>query len=504
MNLADVLTGAARRFPQRPAVVAPEGVASFADLDRRVDEFAAALLQARVEPGDRVVVYLAKSIDAVAALQAVLRVGGVYVPCDPLNPSARVARIVDDCGARVLVTSPQAAADCSSWPLAHPLRALTAESLEQPPPGAGCPVATPGNIDPQRTAYILYTSGSTGQPKGVCISHRAALAFVDWAVTLLQASPLDRFANHAPLHFDLSVLDMYAAWSCGAAMVMIPEDAAYDPRRLVRLLIDEHISIWYSVPSALMRMIDHGGWLGTDEPHQLQTLLFAGEPFPVKYVRLLRERFPHLRMFNFYGPTETNVCAAFEVKQIDPQRVHPMPIGRAVCGDTLSIRRTDGQEADAGETGELIVRGPTLMNGYWGQPERIPDSHATGDLVRRLADGNLEYVGRIDQMLKVHGYRVEPGEIESALLAHNGIRDAAVVATRSSEGTILVAFVVLADHAQPGVVELKRHCAALLPRYMIPHRFRFVDAMPRTANGKLDRTTLGRWAEDHFSGATRT
>jgi acyl-coenzyme A synthetase/AMP-(fatty) acid ligase len=242
-----------------------------------------------------------------------------------------------------------------------------------------------------------------------------------------------------------------------------------------------------------MRMIDHGAWLAAGAC-DLHTLLFAGEPFPVKHVRLLRERFPTLRMFNLYGPTETNVCAAFEVKQIDPQRVHPMPIGRAVCGDSLSVRRSDGQEAGAGESGELIVRGPTLMNGYWGHPAPTTGFHATGDRVRRLADGNLEYVGRLDQMLKVRGYRVEPGEVEAALLAHHRIRAAAVTAARSSEGMVLIAF-VLADHPQPGVVALKQHCAGLLPRYMIPHRFRFVDAMPQTANGKLDRTALGRWAE---------
>ena len=330
----------------------------------------------------------------------------------------------------------------------------------------------PADVAPQSLAYILYTSGSTGVPKGVCVSHRSALAFIDWAGTMLNAVPTDRFANHAALNFDLSVLDMYVSWAAGAAMVIVPEDAAYDPRALVKLLGEQEITVWYSVPSALMLMIEHGGLL-TAPPPQLRALLFAGEPFPIKHVRSLREQLTHLRMWNLYGPTETNVCTAFEVEAIEPSRTQPVPIGKAVAGNRVWGVGPDGREAVVGETGELYVTGPSVMSGYWGREPQGERPYATGDLARLLPDGNYEYVGRSDAMLKIRGYRVEPGEIEAALLTHSQVREAAVVPVRTERETTLVAFIA-PRVPPPGALALRQHCAELLPAYMVPRSFRFL------------------------------
>jgi amino acid adenylation domain-containing protein len=343
-------------------------------------------------------------------------------------------------------------------------------------------------------AYILYTSGSTGNPKGVCISHRAAFAFVEWAAKTINAGPEDRFANHAPLHFDLSVLDLYVAWSSGARVVLVPETVSFNPKSLIDLIIEERVTVWYSVPSALMLMMDYGGFFSASLGH-LRAVLFAGEAFPIKYVRELRRRLRHIRIWNLYGPTETNVCTAYEVLNIEDERISAVPIGKAVCGNRVWAVDPLGSEIGSHQIGELMVAGPTVMLGYWGRETQGDRPYATGDLVRLLPDGNYEFIGRRDEMLKVRGYRIEPGQIESVLVTHPQVREAAVVAIGTGITAYLVAIMVT-TWPLPRVLVLKRHCAESLPRHMIPHEFHFVRALPRTDNGKIHRRRLPKTLKD--------
>ncbi|MFD0889972.1 AMP-binding protein, partial [Streptosporangium algeriense] len=337
-------------------------------------------------------------------------------------------------------------------------------------------------------AYILYTSGSTGVPKGVCLSHRNALAFVGWAAAELGAVPADRFANHAPFHFDLSVLDLYVAFHAGASVHLIPQETAYAPRLLVDFLMSGRITVWYSVPSALILMARDGGLLDT-RPPALRALLFAGEPYPVTHLRRLREHLPGVRMLNLYGPTETNVCTFHEVGEVAEDRTLPVPIGRACSGDRVWAVREDGGVAGPGEEGELVVDGPTVMLGYWGAaPQAGP--YATGDLVLLQDDGDYRFLGRRDGQVKIRGYRVEIGEIEAVLQAHPAVGDAAVVLTGSGIDARLVAYLVPSGAERPNLLEIKRHCAAALPRHMIVDSVRHVDELPRTPNGKVHRRLL--------------
>jgi clorobiocin biosynthesis protein CloN4 len=433
--------------------------------------------EAGVTRGDRVVIRADKSPDAVVAMQAVLRLGAAYVPVDPASPAARTEALVRDCGARLVCAAGP------PWPGDVP-----GLDIGEPLPGVGEPVNEP--VDPDDLAFILYTSGSTGVPKGVCISHRNARAFVDWAAAELGAGPADRFANHAGLTFDLSVLDIYAAFARGAMVHLIPAELAYAPRRLVELLHEQRISVWYSVPSALTLMIREGGLLDRPAPAALRAVLFAGEPFPVAQVRRLAA-WTGARLLNLYGPTETNVCTWHEVVPADLQRNRPVPIGRAASGDSVWVTRRGGGRAAVGEEGELWVSGPTVMLGYWGrEPQRGP--YPTGDIVRVLPGGAFDYIGRRDLMVKVRGYRVELGDVESALAAHPDVEEVAVVAAGAGMDVRLEAFVVPAPERTPGVLALKRYSAERLPSYMIADRIHLVAGLPRTSNGKVDRVALTR------------
>lgn len=494
MSLKDLLIRSAERTPDAMAIKGPDGCLTYGELDRLANRIARALAEMGVRSGDRVGIWLDKSVRAVAAMQGVLRLGAAYVPLDPLAPAPRIRTILSDCAMRALVSTGERASRvltddtgyvaclCVDSPRKDlgwdDLRLFSDEPIEGPTP------------DEHDLAYILYTSGSTGVPKGVCISHRNALAFINWAADELQATPADRFSNHAPFHFDLSVLDLYAAFQVGASVFLIPDGMSYVPQKLVEFIIQENITVWYSVPSALTLMMEQGGLL--DVPSMpLRAILFAGEPFPIQHLRRLYERWPEPRYLNLYGPTETNVCTFYEVKQIEKERIKPVPIGRACSGDRVWAVKEDGSEIKpGGEEGELMVSGPTVLLGYWGRPPQGDKPYATGDIVWLQEDGNYVYVGRRDHMVKVRGHRIELGDIEAALGQYPGIREVAVVVEGSGVEARLIAFIVSNGARPPTLLDIKRHCAERLPRYMIVDEVRFLPALPRTRNGKIDRLKL--------------
>lgn len=496
-NLKDLLVRGAQRTPDALAISGPDGAMTYGELDGLANRIARALADLGVRKGDRVGVWLEKSVCAVAVMQGTLRLGAAYVPLDPLAPPSRTRKIMTDCMMRAVVSTPERAERILTDDFEH-LPCLVVDDLEPKSCSEGLmsfsdePVEmTPADCDD--LAYILYTSGSTGKPKGVCISHRNALAFIEWASEELKATSNDRLSNHAPLHFDLSVLDLYVAFMAGASVHLIPDGLAYVPSRLVDFITRKNITIWYSVPSALILMMEQGGLL--DVPTMpIRAFLFAGEPFPIQPLRRLFEQWSSARFLNLYGPTETNVCTFHEVTEIDEDRTKPVPIGRACSGNRVWAMKDDGSQAMQGDEGELIVSGPTVLLGYWGLPAHGDRPYATGDLVRLDEDGNYNYIGRRDHMVKVRGYRIELGDIEAALAGYPGMREVAVVASGSGVEARLVAYGVNSAAESPTLLDIKRYCAENLPRYMIIDEAHFVPSLPRNRNGKVDRIALAEEA----------
>jgi amino acid adenylation domain-containing protein len=347
-------------------------------------------------------------------------------------------------------------------------------------------------------AYILYTSGSTGDPKGVILSHSNGLAFVDWAATEYEVGPADRLSSHAPLHFDLSIFDLFAAASGAAAVVLVPAQLSIFPVRLASFIADEEISIWYSVPSVLSQLVLRGNLIERKFP-KLRAVLFAGEVFPTKYLFQLMELLPHARFTNLYGPTETNVCTWYDVPPPAGERPEAIPIGEPITGVEVFAIAEDGRLAAPAEVGELCVRGATVMQGYWGDPEKTEKAflndpgrgraYRTGDLVKRDEEGNYWFLGRRDAQIKSRGYRIELGEIEAVLNSHPGVMECALVAIPDELiSNRIKAYVVLGEDTT--VREVINFCSDRLPHYMVPEGFEERTELPKTSTGKVDRRTL--------------
>lgn len=505
---------AAQSQPGRTAVIEPgHGSLSYGELDELSDRLRDRLCMLGVRPGGRVGIYMRKSADAVAAIYGILKAGAAYVPVDPGAPPARNAFIMNNCGVDVVVVEAELAqrlatemATLGAVPpllevgtprLGDGLRAALARA-DATNPAAASVTAMSG---PQQLAYILYTSGSTGKPKGVMLSHENAVTFVDWCSEVFEPLETDRFSSHAPFHFDLSILDIHVCLKHGATLVLVGEEVGKDPVRLAPLIAEEAITIWYSAPSILSLLAQFGN-LKAHDYSRLRHVLFAGEVFPVKHLRLLSELLPGKRYFNLYGPTETNVCTWYEVSlPIPADRTTPYPIGKTCSHLRSRVVDENDREVRPGDEGELCITGPGVMQGYWALPEQTAKGflqdgdgtrwYRTGDIVVEGADGGYTYRGRRDRMVKRRGYRVELGEIEAGLYRHPRLKEAAVVATPSEEsGVMITAFLSAHEGQRPSLIEMKRFCSEHLPLYMIPDRFSWLDALPKTSTDKIDYQRL--------------
>ncbi len=518
--LHQLLTESAERRPDAEAVRLLDQALTYAELEKLSNQLAQALIEIGVVSGDRIGIYLHKSPSAIASIFGIMKTGACYVPVDPNAPGLRLAEIARQCGFRVLITSSSlyeklSAAFSNECPMAaiffidkSPDSALPAPAFTFADTLPSQPVAPPAvNVIDQDLAYILFTSGSTGTPKGVMLSHLNALTFISWACDTFAISATDRLSSHAPLNFDLSVFDIFAAIKAGAAIALVPEGSSAFPIQLSSFIQNQRITVWYSVPMVLRMLTTHGK-LHERDLSRLRLVLFAGEVFPIKHLRNLRRMLPQPRMANLYGPTETNVCTWYEVGQIPENQTTPIPIGKA-CANmaVIAIDEAGRRVLAPGEQGLLYARGSNVMQGYYGRPSesaacfisnpfasgRDEKLYCTGDWVTLDEKGDFLLIGRKDHMIKTRGYRVELGEIEAVMVAHPAVNEAVALAIPDEAiGNAIRAIVTVDDGNSINATELKRHCAEKLPPYMVPEEVEFCDALPRTGTGKIDRQRLLR------------
>lgn len=517
--LPDLVRRSADRWPDHPALAMDGRSMTYAALEATSNRIAATLRERGVRLGDRVMLWLPKSPEAIAALYGIMKAGAAYVSVDPSAPVHRACYIARDCAAAALITVPGRAAQLDKeFAGEAPMRAvLYTEPVAAAPAIAQVPViaweeiqaAAPGAIESGATArnlaYILYTSGSTGQPKGVMISHRASLSFVEWAGDKFGVNHEDRLSNHAGFHFDLSTFDLYAGARAGATVFPVSSRIAPFPAALAKQWKEQQITVCYATPSTFILLMGRGNLAEHGIP-STRVLLFAGEVFAVKHLRQLMDIMPQARFANLYGPTETNVCTWYEVAA-KPADDTPIPIGRECENCQGFILDENLNLVPDGEIGELWIGGGTLMEGYWGREDltahtlrpigtgngKTELAYKTGDLVRRFPDGDLRYFGRRDHQIKTRGYRVELGEIEATLSRHQGVEEAVLLAVPDDEfGHLLYAVVVRKPQAKVEENDLKGFLKASLPTYMVPEHIEFRAELPHTYSDKIDREALLR------------
>ena len=466
---------------------------TFAELESRSTELARAIAAA-FPGGSPVVVHGHKHPLMLVTFLACVKSGHPYVPVDSSTPASRLAAIVESSGAGLLL-----AVDPVDLP---GIEVWDREQLASPAAGGDVQLQPVRDDDPY---YIIYTSGSTGQPKGVQISRASVSAFVDWALTLIGPAPAGGHVllNQAPFSFDLSVYELMMSQASGATMFSIDRDHIARFRDLYEEISHSGATVWVSTPS-FADLCLASETFNADLLPQLRTFLFCGEALSNETARELRRRFPQAQVVNTYGPTESTVAVTSVVcdeKLLDAFPV--LPVGRVKPGTTIQIWRPDGTLADEGEAGEIVIAGDTVSLGYFGQPGLTAERFTTVDGQRAyrtgdagfLREGMLHFAGRIDFQVKLHGYRIEIEDIETNLRTLPEVQHAVVLPVSKEGGPIthLHAFVQLLEVPESPLrktVALRKQLKELLPDYMIPKSFSYVEAIPLTTNGKADRAAL--------------
>ena len=477
--------------PDAVAVAAPSGALTYKELDTWANCLAHHLREKGIGPEKVAGICMDRSMDLIACALGVLKAGGAFLPIDPSYPQERISYLLASCQAPLLLTQ-QAHWDRlkSSAPDVISLDSIGIERADRNP------VSPHTDVAPENLAYVIYTSGSTGRPKGVGITHASFSNLVKWHQQAYQLTCADRATLLAGVSFDASVWEVWPYLVSGASIHIPDEQIRSDPGRLIRWMNETSITNCF-MPTPLAELALAQSW---PDDMSLRILHTGGE----KLHWPGRTQYP-FQLLNHYGPTENTVVATYAPITCDFRDSSAPSIGRPISNVNVYVLDRSLRPVPIGAKGELYIGGLSLARGYIDQPsltaERFtPDPYAekegkklywTGDVVRYLGDGNLEFWGRSDDQIKIRGYRIEPGEIEAALLDHAEVNTAAVTTYDSTEGRKeLVAYVVSGKPSTPDTASLKDHLKKRLAPYMIPAKFVFLETLPLTANGKLDKRRL--------------
>lgn len=494
---------------------------TYRELERASNRLARVIREIGCERGDRVCLMAEKSPTTIMAMLGVLKAGCAYVPIDIASPVARTARIVRSADpAAVLVSragrelldglvsehavAPGVRLGALEDELVEPASTRFAFGPDDHRAQSDEPPALRGADSD--AAHILFTSGSTGEPKGVVITHANVRAFVEWAIAYFGTRPGDRISGHPPLHFDLSTFDIYGTFHAGAELHLVPPSAIL-PRQLAAFISESRLTQWFCVPSTMTYMAQLEAVPEEGFP-SLERVLWCGEVLPTPVLIHWMRRIPQARFTNLYGPTEATIASSYyTVSEMPADPTAPIPIGVPCAGEELLVLDERLQPAPVGEIGDLYIGGVGLSPGYWRDEAKtdaafVPDPrpgregarlYRTGDLARLDADGLLEFLGRMDSQIKSRGYRIELGEVEAAINALAQIAECAVVGVPSDgfEGTAICCAFAPADGAgEVSITQLRAAAGESLPGYMLPSRWLPMDRLPKNVNGKVDRRRL--------------
>lgn len=511
----------AARTPDAVAIAMNEERLTYGQLDTLTNRLAAMLREQGCRRGDRVCFAIPKSPTAIATILGILKADCIYVPIDTTSPSARVKKILQACENRwVLAAGPVV-------PLLEELHQDDELRRSVQVGWMGREAITPRHFTPAFTladvqkspdrppqvqntiddiAYILFTSGSTGTPKGVPITHANVGHFVDWAVKYFGMTNQDRCSGHHPLHFDLSVFDMFVTFAAGAQLYPVPPELNLLAPKMADFIRRTELTQLFSVPSSLNLLAKFDAVKQNDFP-ALKRLLWCGEVLPTPTLIYLMKKLPAVAFTNLYGPTEATIASSYyTVPECPKDPRAPIPIGRPCEGEELLVLDGQLRQVPAGEIGDLYLRGVGLSPGYWREPEKtkaaflpnpngqIPGDrlYKTGDLAKVGPDGLVYFLGRADTQIKSRGYRIELGEIEAALHAMTSLEESAVVAIQSEgfEGAIICCAYVAVEGSAVTPARLRKELSRVLPSYMLPARWLSFNKLPKNANGKIDRPKL--------------
>ena len=503
---------------------------TYAELEQRSNQLAHLLRQSGCQKGDRVCLLLPKSPGAILGMIGALKAGCMHVPIDSASPAARNLRILGSCEPRCILAAGPVVSLLDEFLADDRFRGrISVGWLEarKPEPKNFQPAFVNADLqsvpahpisqegDSGDPAHILFTSGSTGTPKGVVITHANVIAFVTWALKHFGIDHTDRFSGHTPFHFDLSTFDIFGTLAAGAELHLVPPGIALVPPKLVEFIRNSRLTQWFSVPSVLNYMAKFNALRQDDFP-LLRRVLWCGEVLPTPALIYWMERLPHVRFTNLYGPTEATIASSYwDVRQCPKNAQEPIPIGQACGGEELLILDDDLQPTPPGEIGNLYIGGAGLSPGYWRDTEKtaaafLPDPrpatvpraakvstdddrlYRSGDLAWRDQCGCIYFVGRADAQIKSRGYRVELGEIETALNSCEALDECAIVAIPSENfgGWMICCAYVARQGASLNQSMLRNHLEKLVPAYMLPVRWMPFPALPKNANGKIDRPRL--------------
>lgn len=511
------VTEQAGKRPASPAVVSGDAKLAYAELDTLSTQVARLLREAGCQRFDRVALLMPSSPAAIIGLLGIYKADCIYVPLDTASPVSRLKKILESCENQwVLAAGPVAPVltellDDDSWRqrvrigwLEHtrPSGVRVDFTLADVVGYPAAPVATRNESnDP---AHILFTSGSTGMPKGVVLTHANVIHFIEWAVKYFGMDSTDRACAHPPLHFDMSMFDIFSMPAVGGELHLIPRDLNPLPNTLAEFIRTSGLTQWYSVPPVLNYLAKFDAVRQGDFP-ALRRVLWCGDVLPTPALIYWMQRLPHVTFTNLYGPTETAISSSYyTVAECPPDPQAVIPIGEACAGEELLVLDESLRPVAPGQIGDLYIGGAGLARGYWRDSDRtaavfvshpqrpLERVYKTGDLARLGDDGLVYFLGRSDFQIKSRGYRIELGEIEAGLNAIPGVQESAVVAigTGDFDGAIICCAYVPVPGAELTPLIIRRELSRLVPAYMLPTRWRACEGFPRNASGKIDRRSL--------------